>query len=255
MLEKVMTPGTTPLQKLDAAVIATRPTRRYRARAFQAYVLVAALGFVVLAVVARTVPYFGIDLTITRAVQSYHGAIFDRVMFYISWIGFFPQSLFFGIVPSALLFFTGLRWEAVVTLFAACSAGVATLVKLIVHRPRPSVDLVHVFREIPNSGFPSGHVLTFTALCGFFAFLAYTLLKRSWERTGLMIVYSVLGVLMGLSRIYQGQHWFSDVMGAYLLGSLWLTLTIWFYRWGKTRFFVHQPVAPEAPVAPVAQTT
>jgi undecaprenyl-diphosphatase len=252
MAETVSTPETTPLQKLDAAVIATRPTRRYRARAFQAYVLTAAVGFVVLAVVARTVAYFSIDLTITRAVQSYHGHIFDRMMFGISWIGFFPQSLFFGIVPSVLLFFTGLRWEAVVALFAASSAGVATLVKLIVHRPRPSIDLVHVLREIPTSGFPSGHVLTFTALCGFFAFLAYTLLKPSWERTGLLVAFAVLAVLMGLSRIYQGQHWFSDVMGAYLLGSLWLAFTIRVYRWGKLRFFVHQPVAPEAPVA---QTT
>jgi hypothetical protein len=129
----VTTPETTPLQKLDAAVIAGRPTRRYRAAAFQAYVLFSAVGFVMLAVVARTVPYFGIDLTITHAVQSYHGAIFAKVMFWISWIGFFPQSLAFGLVPSVLLFFTGLRWEAVVALFAGGSAGIATLVKLVVH--------------------------------------------------------------------------------------------------------------------------
>lgn len=250
MAETMTPPETTPLKKLDAAVIAARPTRRYRARAFQAYVLFSAVGFVVLAVVARTVPYFGIDLTVTRAVQSYHGPIFDQLMFCISWIGFFPQSLVIGLIPSVLLFFTGLRWEAVVALFAAGSAGVATLVKLIVHRPRPSIDLVRVFHELPTSGFPSGHVLTFTALCGFFAFLTYTLLKPSWGRTALLIAFSVLAILMGLSRIYQGQHWFSDVMGAYLLGSLWLALTIWVYRWGKTRFFVHQPVAPEVQVAP-----
>jgi membrane-associated phospholipid phosphatase len=57
----------------------------------------------------------------------------------------------------------------------------------------------------------------------------------------------VLCLLMGLSRIYQGQHWFSDVAGAYLLATLWLALVVRVYRWGKTRFFVHQPVAPEAP--------
>jgi undecaprenyl-diphosphatase len=183
-------------------------------------------------------------------VQAYHGPIFNTLMFCISWIGFFPQSIFFGIAPSVLLYFTGLRWEAMAALIAGGSAGVATLVKLIVHRPRPSIDLVHVFRELPTSGFPSGHVLTFTAVGGFFAFLAYTLLKPSWGRTTLMVAPAVLGVMMGLSRIYQGQHWFSDVMGAYLLGSLWLALTIWVYRWGKPRFFVHQPVAPEMPVVP-----
>ena len=36
-------------------------------------------------------------------------------------------------------------------------------------------------------------------------------------------------------------------MAAYLLGSLWLTLTVLAYRWGKPRFFVHQPVAKETP--------
>ena len=58
-------------QQLDDAVIAPRPTRRYRAAAFQAYVLSAAVVFVVLAVVAHSVAYFSMDLTITKAVQSY----------------------------------------------------------------------------------------------------------------------------------------------------------------------------------------
>src|SRR5262249_47924490 len=56
-------------------------------------------------------------------------------------------------------------------------------------------------------------------------------------------------IVMGLSRIYLGHHWFSDVRGASLLGSLWLALTIKFYRWGKELFFRRQPAAPEAPVA------
>ena len=72
----------------------------------------------------------------------------------------------------------------------------------------------------------------------------------SWERTTLLVAFALLILFMGLSRIYQGQHWFSDVAGAYLLGSLWLALTIRLYRWGKPRFFAHQPVAPETPVAP-----
>jgi membrane-associated phospholipid phosphatase len=241
-----------PLQKLDAAVIAPRPARRYRAAAFQIYVLVAAAVFIVLAVVARTVPYFPIDLTITRAVQSYHGVVFDRLMYGISWIGFMPQAIVVGALALLLLFFAGLRWEAVVGLAATAGVGVGTLVKLVVYRPRPSADVVHVLRQLPSSGFPSGHVLEATAFFGFLAFLGYSLLKPGALRTGLLIVFGVFLVLMGLSRIYEGQHWFSDVMGAYLFGSLWLALTVKLYRWGKTRFFVHQPVAPEVPAAHVA---
>jgi undecaprenyl-diphosphatase len=240
-----------PLQKLDAAVIAPRPTRRYRAAAFQAYVLIASAVFVALAVVAHTVAYFPIDLTITHAVQSYHGAAFDRLMHGLSWLGFMPQVDVLAALTIVLLFVAGLRWEAVVLLFAAGSAGIGTLVKLVVYRPRPSADLVHVFKELPSSGFPSGHVLEFTAFCGFLGFLVYTLLKPSWGRTTLLVAFGLLLPLMGLSRIYLGQHWFSDAMGAYLLGSLWLALTIKLYRWGKPRFFAHQPVAPETPAAPV----
>jgi undecaprenyl-diphosphatase len=82
---------------------------------------------------------------------------------------------------------------------------------------------------------------------GFLWFLIYTLLKRSWLRTLLLILLSTLIALVGISRIYLGQHWASDVLGAYLLGSLCLVAEIELYRWGKSRFFVRQPVAPEKP--------
>src|SRR6185503_7608434 len=100
--------------------------------------------------------------------------------------------------------------------------------------------------NLPTKSFPSGHVVMVTTFYGFLAFLVFTLLKPSWGRTALLVVFAALIVLMGPSRIYLGQHWFSDVMGAYLLGGLWLALTIMFYRWGKQRFFRNQPVATES---------
>jgi membrane-associated phospholipid phosphatase len=246
MPEPAPKPNSTSRGGLDAAGIAPRQIRRYRAAAFQVYVLFASAGFVTLAVAARAVAYFPIDLSITHAVQSYHGAAFDRLMFGLSWLGFMPQVDVLCAVVVGLLFLAGLRWEAVAAVFAACGVAIGTLVKLVVYRPRPSADLVHVFKQLPSWGFPSGHVLEFTAFCGFLAFLIFTLLKPSWGRTVLLVFLTLIITLMGLSRIYQGQHWFSDVMGAYLLGSLWLLLTIKIYRWGKPRFFSHQPVATEA---------
>ena len=83
---------------------------------------------------------------------------------------------------------------------------------------------------------------------GFIAFLVFSLLKPSLKRSLLLVLFGGLVVLIGVSRIYLGEHWASDVLGAYLLGSLTLVAIIQFYIWGKTRFFVHQPVAPAAPV-------
>jgi undecaprenyl-diphosphatase len=103
---------------------------------------------------------------------------------------------------------------------------------------------VHVFRHVTETSFPSGHVVTYTAFFGFLWFMAYTVLKHSWQRTALLFLLGGLVVLVGPSRIYLGEHWFSDVIGAYLLGSLWLSLSIYLYRWGKPRFFANQPLAP-----------
>jgi hypothetical protein len=45
--------------------------------------------------------------------------------------------------------------------------------------------------------------------------------------------------------MYVGEHWASDVVGGYLLGSLNLIIVIWFYNWGKRRFAIDQPVASD----------
>jgi len=129
------------------------------------------------------------------------------------------------------------RWEAFVTLVAAAGAGgLSTLIKVVVQRPRPDVTLVNVVQQLNTSSFPSGHVLFYTAFLGFLLFLAYTLLEPSLTRALILALLGSWVGLVGLSRIYLGNHWASDVTGAYLLGSLWLSLSIALYRWGKPRF-------------------
>jgi undecaprenyl-diphosphatase len=96
-------------------------------------------------------------------------------------------------------------------------------------------------------------VLTYTAFFGFLFFLGYTLLKPSFARTILLAILGGLVGFIGVSRIYVGDHWASDVIGAYLLGSLWLVLCVTIYRWGKTRIFVRQPLASDAPESTISK--
>src|SRR5262245_5892297 len=123
--------------KATQKVIAPPHQRHFRAAIFQTYILMASMVFVGLAVAAHFVPYFAIDLTVTRAVQSNHGALVDQLMRDISWIGFAPQAFILALVVVVALYVAGLRWEAVSAIFAAGNVALGTVIKLIVLRPRP----------------------------------------------------------------------------------------------------------------------
>jgi undecaprenyl-diphosphatase len=106
---------------------------------------------------------------------------------------------------------------------------VVTWIKAIVFRPRPTSDLVQVLNQLSDPSFPSGHVVIFTAYCGFLIYLAQNRLAASWARWVITVGLALVIALMGPSRIYLGDHWFSDVIGAYAFGSLWLALTMLLY--------------------------
>jgi membrane-associated phospholipid phosphatase len=242
-----------PVSEKAQAAIAPKPTRHYRARLFQGYVVTATIAFALLFFFARTVSYFTFDLVITRDLQLLHYGWLDVLMRLISAPGFPPQVYVLTGIVLLILFSSGLRWEAVAALFGTVGiSALGLLVKLAVQRPRPSSDLVHVFQQLNSYSFPSGHVLFYTTFFGFLLFLFYTLLKDGWPRILALVILGSLVGLIGVSRVYLGEHWASDVLGAYLLGSLWLALTIYVYQWGKPRFFVRQPLAPERGHAPAS---
>lgn len=235
-------------QRAARGEITSPPRRERRTYLFQLGLLAIVGAFTTLTILVKTTPSFPIDVQITRALQSSSSPLFSGLMQLISWPGFSPQCYLLSALIVAALYFFGFHWEAVAALFAALLPPIVNaIVKDYIKRPRPTVDLVDVFRILDSYSFPSGHVMFYVGFFGFLWFLAYTLLKRSWLRTSLPIVLGIFIALVGVSRMYLGQHWASDVLGAYLLGSLTLVVNIWFYRWGSKRFLVRQPVAPEKP--------
>ncbi|GAB3679362.1 phosphatase PAP2 family protein [Angustibacter aerolatus] len=121
----------------------------------------------------------------------------------------------------------------------ATAAGslLMTLVgKAQVERLRPpTIDAVPPFET--SFSFPSGHSLNSMALA---AITAYVLV-RGQHRTGTRVVTVVLAgvfaVTMGLSRVYLGHHWLTDVLVAWALALAWVAVVVTAHRWYLTTAF------------------
>lgn len=97
------------------------------------------------------------------------------------------------------------------------------ILKHIFRRSRPTE-----FRIIDESGysFPSGHSMVSMAFYGYLIYLVYKNIKNKYLKWILIIVLSILIILIGISRIYLGVHYTSDVLGGYLLSLSYLVLFI-----------------------------
>ncbi|HEY5363022.1 MAG TPA: phosphatase PAP2 family protein [Aestuariivirga sp.] len=99
------------------------------------------------------------------------------------------------------------------------AVGLNTIIKLLVHRSRP--DEVYANTMPTSYSFPSGHALFSLT---FFISVAIILSQyRRGNRAGIIWgVAAVMITLIGVSRIFLGVHYGSDVLGGYLIAALWL---------------------------------
>lgn len=185
--------------------------------------MIIAVVFFILAVFARTYPYFSFDLLITRTLQSIDYPWFSFLMKWFSQFGNIFLASLSTVFIASLFFLFRKRKEAFLVLSSTIGLlTVGFLLKAVIARPRPDTSLVEqVEKFVRADSFPSGHVLFFVGLYGFLI-MYFAREKKSFVNRLILGFFILLISLMGVSRIYVGAHWFSDVLGAYLLGFLWL---------------------------------
>lgn len=155
----------------------------------------------------------GLNEAIFLAINGARTPFLDPVMIAFSVIGLFPLT-FFGALP---LWFRGRRADAIdfVLLLAVAEVSVL-LLKLAFDVDRPvglGTVLEAPFDDRSDPGFPSGHATrAFVAAW----LLAIRLKDRRW--TVLLLSYASV---MGVSRVYVGAHWPSDVVAGAILGVAW----------------------------------
>ncbi len=144
------------------------------------------------------------------------------------WVTFGGEVIVVYIVSILLLAFLLLKkYYAHAFLFLLTLSGTGLMVyvtKLMVHRARPGLDFAYYIEK--SLSFPSAHAAVALALYGY---IAYFFLQYVSSRKRRKVIFScaLLFILaIGLSRMYLGVHFFSDVIGGYVVGALWLILGI-----------------------------
>jgi undecaprenyl-diphosphatase len=162
-------------------------------------------------------------------IRYFSNPVLDKIMIIISDIGF-GTSYIIIVGCSFLLLVYLKRWLEIGAL-AICLAGggvLSFLLKNLFHRARP--ESFWVVRETGFS-FPSGHALATMCFYGMAAFLIMRNIDAWRCRVIVMTLAVIMSVAVGISRIYLGVHYPTDVVAGYAAGSMWLAFCISLLMW------------------------
>jgi len=123
-------------------------------------------------------------------------------------------------------------WRPLTTVVLAMGgAGASGLVlKELVRRARPPVATM---LGVPETGwgFPSNHTLMTSALAGALVLIAWRATRRPGARAAALAAGVLAALLMGASRLYVGDHWFTDVLASYAVAGVVLAAVAWTTAW------------------------
>jgi undecaprenyl-diphosphatase len=142
------------------------------------------------------------------------------------------------------------RLRTALFLFVAISGGqlLSSLLKLGFDRPRP--DLVPHGATVYTASFPSGHAMMTAIVYLTLAALLARSESRSRIKAYLLLLAACVTLMVGLSRVYLGVHWPSDVLGGWMIGSAWAagcwTLAVLLQRRGSLEGETASPADDQA---------
>lgn len=209
--------------------VATREQDSSRRSAVHSNLLiVAAIAFLGAAGITTLVvmhPFMQWDANLERTIQGFNWGPLVLTFPFFSWIGDIKGAILDAVVFLLILVLNRPAWRLALTGAAtgALYAGIAH----IVLRPRPNVAQVLWVTEHPGaSSFPSGHTIFIATLC---ALIMLCLGHRYLPRWALPIGWAIAAVVVfagGISRIYVGAHWPTDVLAGLLIATAWLALVL-----------------------------
>lgn len=164
-----------------------------------------------------------LDLVVLALLRSVSSATLDNVAAVVSFLGFEAVLVLFTVLLARFLW---RRQGVLAAQLIIVTLGVQvlnTILKAVFERPRPEPILTGLPGQVFS--FPSGHAMVAAGFYLFVAWLAWRRL-RGWPRLLVSAGLLLLIGLIGLSRLYLGVHYLTDVAAGYVAGFIWTDAVI-----------------------------
>lgn len=127
------------------------------------------------------------------------------------------------------------RWLALIIWLITIGGGqlLNTVLKEFFARPRPTFTSPLVIEQYYS--FPSGHAMMSFIAYGMLAYIICIMLRSNGQRLAVVLIAAAVVILIGISRMTLGVHYFSDVVAGYAVGTLWLVTCIGAWRYVQQR--------------------
>lgn len=179
-------------------------------------------------------PIVAVDIRLANLLHVFRSPELVTIFLWATLLGKSLLVIIFAVLAAAALWLWRKRTYILPLWLAIIGSQVVTFIgKLSLHRTRPE-GLVPVYVENSYS-FPSGHA---TIAVAFYGFLIYCLIRgtKRWAyKINALFAGLVAIAVIGFSRLYLGVHFLSDVLSGYLLGLLWLIISISLVEWKNSR--------------------
>jgi membrane-associated phospholipid phosphatase len=180
--------------------------------------------YAILTFAATKASYLPFDIPIERFIQSINWGPLVQVFTALDWIEGTRQQV---LAVAGIVLVAAVNWRAApLMVVAALSGAIYSITAMVINRPRPSADLVHVIRHTGSSSYPSGHVAFFSWFLILLVLglavgrLPKAFVAAAWVAAALVLLTVCIG------RIYLGEHWPSDIFGGLALGIGWTALAL-----------------------------
>ena len=171
-----------------------------------------------------------VDMMIFEKIKPRVNTINNKIMLFITFLGkhqfLIPANL---ILIFYFLIVTKQNWFSIrVITIAISSLVLMLLLKQLFQRKRPLSPLLKAAKGL---SFPSGHAIMAVTFYGLLIYIIRHTITHEVLRWLLTFLMVVLIILIGFSRIYLRVHYASDVLGGFIIGLLWLMISLAVIQW------------------------